>query len=101
MVTSFPSWMKREESCLPTKPVPPVIRIFMKPPVWLPALLLCANQGQYFVYLEIDHEPLSLFVGLVDRTAPFAPELIDEVAILFLFDLGQVEPLSRIPGALL
>ena len=73
----------------------------MKPPVYLLALLLCANQWQYLIYLKIDDESLSLFVALVDRAAPFAPELIDEVAILYLFDLGQVESLPRVPGALL
>lgn len=73
----------------------------MKPPVYLPALRLCANQGQYLIYPKIDYESLSLFVALVDRAAPFAPELIDEVGILFLFDLGQVESLSRVPGTLL
>jgi len=54
----------------------------MKPPVYLPALLLCANQGQYFIYLKIDDESLSLFVALVDRAGAFAPELIDEVSTI-------------------
>jgi len=41
---------------------------------------------------------LASFVALVDRVVASVPELINESRILFFFDLGQIKPLSLIPG---